>query len=341
MTSAAELVTEFVEWCRGPGYKAPSTAEAYRQSLVNFVRVAGVADFATVTPSTLDFYVTRLKLATKLSDATIRSRSFALRVFFAWAHSRDRLPKNPASKDLFKIPGPREVEAVSVLEVKEIERILNVRQMPVRGPREPERFFARRAKRAAGNDDRDRALFAVTYDGALRVSETCALLWSDLEVDADGKASILLRKFKRSLHPEVVPLDHRTAGLLLLWKTVRRDLGIRGGSIFGLTVKGARGVFDRLWRLAGITPGRRRMTFHMIRASAATHASEAGMSDRDVQALLRHARFTTTERYLRKRTPEKQRRIRARFLFWNAAKFGQAGADLSRFSASGSQTRIP
>ncbi len=312
MTSAAELVTEFVEWCRGPGYKAPSTAEAYRQSLVNFVRVAGVADFATVTPSTLDFYVTRLKLATKLSDATIRSRSFALRVFFAWAHSRDRLPK-----------------------------ILNVRQMPVRGPREPERFFARRAKRAAGNDDRDRALFAVTYDGALRVSETCALLWSDLEVDADGKASILLRKFKRSLHPEVVPLDHRTAGLLLLWKTVRRDLGIRGGSIFGLTVKGARGVFDRLWRLAGITPGRRRMTFHMIRASAATHASEAGMSDRDVQALLRHARFTTTERYLRKRTPEKQRRIRARFLFWNAAKFGQAGADLSRFSASGSQTRIP
>ncbi len=52
--------------------------------------------------------------------------------------------------------------------------------------------------------------------------------------------------------------------------------------------------FRRICKLAGVSTG----AFHALRHGTATALLTAGASTRDVQAILGHARITTTEKYL-------------------------------------------
>ena len=325
MTPAETLVAAWVAWLKGAGFRRFSTAEAYRGSLRDFLRASGATDFRAVRTVHLDEYVNLLSVR-GVGKSTIRTRLFAIRAFFAWAVSREHLEKNPAAPGVLRIPpDDRAARPVFVLEVAELRRLFAVRQEPpVQGTREPDAFFRKRAAQVAGQDERDRALLLVAYTGALRVSEAAALRWEDVSVDGrDGNFRITLRASKRSDYPAVIYLDAEASRALLSWKAVRAAAGKTGPLLFGLSAKACSAAFDRVARLAGI-PRKygRRPTFHVLRASRATHAAAAGLTDREIAALLRHRNLESITRYLRAATETKRRVLAVASLPWNARKVG-------------------
>ncbi len=320
---AEALAAEWVVWLRGAGFRRASTADAYRGSLRDFLRVSGATDFRDVRTRDLDEYV-NLLMVRGVSKGTIRTRLFAIRSFFEWAVAREHLERNPAATGLFRIPpDDRTARPVFVLEVAEIERLLAVRQPPpVRGKREPEVFFQKRSAQVAGQDERDRALLLVAYTGALRVSEIAALRWADVATDArNGTLRIGLRSSKRSDYPATIHLDEVASRALLSWKNARAAAGKAGPLIFGMSAKACSDAFERVARLAGIPSKHgRRPTFHVLRASRATHAAESGMTDREVAALLRHRNLESVTRYIRAATETRKRILAVSSLPWNARK---------------------
>lgn len=321
MTPAEALVDRFAAWCRGAGWKRISTARAYRLALLGFLRLTGTTDWSAVTVSTFDEYVGRLQLD-GISVATIRAHLYAARTFFSWACARGILPHNPTAPGLLRIPADDRAERpVFVLELSELQRLFNVTHAPpVRGRREPARFFDKRQARDAGRTERDRALVRVAYCGALRVSEAAALRWEDVATDArDGTLRVTLRSSKRSRHPATIYLDLKTSAALLDWKRARDAAGRTDPRIFGMSARTCAEVFDRLCREVAI-PWRhgRRPTFHILRSSRATHAAEAGLSDREVAGLLRQSGLESIARYVRAATETRKRALAIRSLPWNS-----------------------
>jgi integrase len=326
MTSET-LLEEWVSWLRGAGFRRASTAAEYRLAVRNFIRLAEVTDLATVKTAHLDEYV-NLLLLDRIGRGTIRTRLFALRSFFEWATSRELLPKNPAAPGLFRIPADdRGERPVFVLEPAELQRLFDAAaaQRAERGKREPERFFARRVVQTAGQAERDHALLMVAYSGALRVSEVAALRWEHVTADRrDGSLRIMLPASKRSDYPATIYLDTKASRALLSWRRARAAAGRRGSLVFGISAKACADVFDRVARLAGI-PSKlgRRPTFHALRSSRATHASEGGLTDREVADLLRHRNLDSITRYVRAATETRRRTLALSTLPWNARTIGK------------------
>jgi site-specific recombinase XerD len=311
VTSPAEqLLNLWVEWLRGPGFRRRS-AETYRRSLVAFLRDMKVEDFAAVTVSTLDEYVTRMQLDS-LAVSTIASRLWALRAFYKWAVGREHLGKDPAK--LVRIPVDHGDEPpVTVLELHELAALFAVRQPPpVRGKREPERFWNRRAAIAEGIDERDRALCRLAYDAALRAGEVAALTWADVIDDKrDRQVRLVLPRSKSSRHhSRPMYLGTEASKALRVWKATRSRLGRRGASVFGLQPRGVALAFERCAKLAGIGKKAGRFpTFHILRRSRATHFFEAGATEREARDLLRHRGAESVEKYLRAASESRRRAI--------------------------------
>lgn len=325
MTKAESLLALWVAWLKGAGFRRFSTAEAYRGSIRDFLRGSGVTDFREVRTRDLDEYVNLLQLR-GVGKSTIRTRLFAVRSFFLWAVSREHLEKNPAAPGVLRIPpDDRSERPVFVLEVDELRRLFAVRQPPpVQGKREPALFFEKRCAQVAGQDERDRALLMVAYTGALRVSEAAGLRWQDVSTDArNGSLRITVRASKRSDYPATIYLDGEASKALLEWKRVRAAAGKTGPRVFGMSPKACADAFDRVARLARIPSKHgRRPTFHVLRASRATHAAAAGLTDREIAALLRHANLESITRYVRASTETRKRTLAVSSLPWNAKKTG-------------------
>lgn len=326
MTPAESLAAEFVAWCRGPGYRRAGTAEAYRKSIAAFLRETRTEDFGAVSIRVLDEYVARMQID-GLAPATVASRLWALRAFWRWAVAREYLSRNPVASIRVPDSGGDE-RPVVVLELRELEALFAVRQPPPeRWPREPEKFFVRRCERAAGIDERDRALLRVAYDGALRIGEVASLRWADvLPPDRrDGKLRVVLPTSKRSSHhSRPIYLGDAASRSLTVWRSVARRLGRRDPRVFGLSSAGIAAAFERCAKLARIgKKGDRFPTFHILRASRATHAFEAGATERQVAELLRHrGSLESVGRYLRAATETQRRRIALLTLPENSRRVG-------------------
>ncbi len=303
MTASETLVEQWAAWSTGPGWKSVATARAYRRDVLAFVRDAGVTDYAAdVKLATFDDFVRRMQIA-GLAPSTISTRLAAIKSFEEWAVDRDLLPKSHARA--VKLPrGDRDDPEVVVLSPKELSKLYAAAagQKVTQGKREPDKFFARRAERAAGIAERDLALLMVSYAAALRVSEAAGLRVSDvLAPDGrDGNLAIVIRSSKTSRRPSrPLYLGPVASRALLAWKATRSSVGRRGDSLFGLSSRACAAVFDRCVRIAGLHRVGRRLTPHALRSSRATHAVEGGMRIEDVAILLRHRDLQTVRRYVK------------------------------------------
>lgn len=151
---------------------------------------------------------------------------------------------------------------------------------------------------------RDRALLEFLYATGARVSETCGLSLSDLDMDAS-----LVRLFGKGSKERIVPFGRIAHGALTEWLGVggrsmlvpqqwaRRDhsdavfLGARGTR---LSRQATWGIVRKYATRAGITE---HLSPHVLRHSCATHMLVHGADLRIVQELLGHASVSTTQVY--------------------------------------------
>jgi len=142
-------------------------------------------------------------------------------------------------------------------------------------------------------DARDRAMLELFYSSALRLSELCALRWSDLDL-GEGLVRVLGKGNKARLVP-VGRLAREALGALLA-----RSGAKAGDPVFpgrhGAPI-GPRAVQKRMKQLALRQGIHKNVHPHLLRHSCASHVLESSGDLRGVQELLGHADIATTQIY--------------------------------------------
>lgn len=142
------------------------------------------------------------------------------------------------------------------------------------------------------DNEKHKAILALSYGAGLRVSEVLKLRISDLDFNEgilkirDGKGG----KDRLSLLPDSLSVDLKE---MCAGRGENRYLfeSMRTGK---LTTRTAQKVFKVALGKSGV---KKKATFHSLRHSFATHLLENGVDLRCIQELLGHSNIRTTERY--------------------------------------------
>ncbi len=273
------LIERYLNDLRIEGGLAVNTIQAYRrdlQKLHRYLELQDIDDPGRATRQTLSGFLGHLK-RTRLSPSSSARCLAALRGFYRFLR-RERL----TSEDpLLTISRPRPwLKLPRTLTEREVGRLL---ESPL-GP-EPEAV-------------RDAAMMELLYATGLRVSELVTLGFGQLNLSvgyvlATGKGS----------KQRVVPLGDVARRKLEQYLERARPLLAKGRecpSVF-MTRRGKKLTRQGFWKIlkararrAGIAT---RISPHMLRHSFATHLLEHGADLRAVQAMLGHARISTTQIY--------------------------------------------
>ncbi len=146
---------------------------------------------------------------------------------------------------------------------------------------------------AAAASLRDRALFETSYATGMRIGEVTRLLVTDV----DSQRMLIRVEQGKGRKDRYVMLS---TALLETLRAYWREAKPRGFLFPGLTpdqplcISAAQKAFGRAKQRAGI---QKRVSFHSLRHSFATHLSEDGASVRTLQALLGHRSLQTTALY--------------------------------------------
>jgi len=304
-----ELLERWVGYLEAVRGRRPATVARYVRVVRQLAADQAVGQVEEISFDVLEGYVKSLFYAGRAASTRAAAVS-AIRAFCEYAVVAGALEANPA----LRLAGVRVYqEEPPALTQSEVTRLIF-------GPRGPGWLPA--DWRAA----RDQVLLAVSYAAGLRVSEVGALRLDGVAWHEDlERWSILLRAAKRAeADVRVVLRDERISRMLGTWCTTVHAKGAGGSrAVFpaaggsssgrGLAPRTVATVFRRAWRAAGIERrGRRRITFHILRHSLATHAHEAGWETKAIARLLRHRSIKTTERYIHTRDERLDRLWRQR-----------------------------
>ena len=140
-----------------------------------------------------------------------------------------------------------------------------------------------------------RAIIATAYAAGMRISEACAL---HCRGDVDSSRMVIhIREGKGGKDRYVMLSERLLTFLREYYKTVRPS----GNYLFPgqdpdrpISSSAVRSVFNHAVTKTGI---KKKITFHCLRHSFATHLHEAGTDIRLIQSLLGHSSIRTTARY--------------------------------------------
>jgi integrase/recombinase XerD len=140
-----------------------------------------------------------------------------------------------------------------------------------------------------------RAIITTAYATGMRISEVCAL---NRQGDIDSERNLIHVRSGKGGKDRYVMLSQR---LLLFVREYYRQVRPSGIYLFPgadvdrpISHSSVRNVFNQAVRKLGIS---KKITFHSLRHSFATHLLEAGTDIRLIQALLGHSSIRTTCRY--------------------------------------------
>jgi integrase/recombinase XerC len=206
-----------------------------------------------------------------LSPKSLQRRLSACRSFYRWLLKLGRIAASPA--EAIRAPkAPRKLP--QVLDVDEAVQLVEVATDAPLGLR-------------------DRALLELFYSSGLRLSEVCALRWSDLDF-AQGLVSV----FGKGGKQRVVPVGSHARNALQEWRV--ESGGEPAGFVF--PGRGGRQISSRAVQLRMKQVAMQRGVFkrvhpHLLRHSFASHMLESSGDLRGVQELLGHADIATTQIY--------------------------------------------
>lgn len=273
------LIDRYLTELRVEGGLSGNTLDSYRrdlQKLQDFLTLQSIHELAAVTRRSMSEFLAHLKRS-NLSPASTARCMAALRGFFRFLCRERLLSENP----LLSLSSPKPwVKLPKVLTQSEVTKLLERRD----GTR-PE-------------DTRDAAMVELLYATGLRVSELVNLELSQLNL-----AVGYVLAFGKGAKQRVVPIGDlarrkvqdyldSARGALVKGRQSRHVFVTRRGG--KLTRQGFWKVLRARARAAGIF---KPISPHMLRHSFATHLLDHGADLRSVQAMLGHARITTTQIY--------------------------------------------
>ena len=274
MSNQIEAFLEMMVAERG---SSPRTVESYRRDLVDFESFLACREVTLIKAKRVDLEAYLQQLAGNgLAPKTQARRLSAIREFYRFLFSENRIQKNPADYLLSPKIGKALPKYLSELEV---ETLLN---------------------QAKNDDVRIYTLLEVLYATGLRVSEMVGL-----PISALSQADAVLRVLGKGSKERVVPLNQMALEALNRWSILRENelpVGRINKWLFPSRSKEGHltrdGFFKHLKQIA-LTAGidADKVSPHVFRHSFASHliAHEADL--RSVQKMLGHADITTTEIY--------------------------------------------
>ena len=248
------------------------TLDAYRRDLSALAAWAATQshDLLQVRADDLRLFVAS-EHRRGLSPKSLQRRLSACRSFYRWQLKLGRISASPADA----IRAPKAARKLpQVLDVDEAIQLVEVSTNAPLGLR-------------------DRALLELFYSSGLRLSEVCALKWSDLDF-GQGLVTVLGKGSKQ----RVVPVGSHAGNALQAWRV--ESAGQQGGFVFpgrGGRQISSRAVQLRMKHLAMQRGVFKRVHPHLLRHSFASHMLESSGDLRGVQELLGHVDIATTQIY--------------------------------------------
>ena len=274
----SRLVEEYVLAKEASG-RAQATLDCYRIRLSRLVVFLGDPAITSITATDLRRWLIALK-AGRIRPTTgvyVEGHRAVAEGLFTWAVGEGRLARSPMS-GVERFRGDR--PPIRTLTRHEIAVLL---------AQQPDTAMGRR----------NRAMLAFMYDTGVRGAELVRLRLEDVDVGA-GQARIR----GKNRRVETVPLSPALRSLLLGYlRDDRRPRANNATPAFFLSRDGSAVTTNaiRLWmRRAKVPAGLegKRVSPHVIRASAATHFAASGVSAFGVQRFLRHRTPTMSQRYV-------------------------------------------
>lgn len=260
-----KALNRLIEELKLKGYSL-STMQTYKSEFLQLLLLLKQKPVDTLVPDDLRRYMVYAMEKEGISEFSAHSRLNALKFYFEQVLGRDKF--------FWQILRPKKPQ-----------------QLPkVLGERELERMFS------AIQNLKHKALLFTAYSARLRVSEVVNLKIADID---SGRMQIRIERAKgkkdRCVGLSVLLLDVLRAYLRTAKPRPRTYLfeGERPGEPY--TSRSAQLVFHQARQRAGI---QKRVGFHVLRHSFATHLLEKGIDIRYIKDLLGHFSIKTTERYL-------------------------------------------
>ena len=285
-----QLLTQFLDHLRYERNVSAHTLRNYESDLLQFFDFLAPDDQQTGKRrepkiDQIDHLTIREWLATLHSDhkkkASIARKLAALRTFFQFLVREGVLELNPAKL----VATPRKEKKLPVhLSIEDAVRFI---ETP-----DADSDFGKR----------DRAILELLYATGVRVSELVQLDLRD--IDFNNK---LLRVFGKRRKERIVPFGEPAAKALQQYLSVREKFLMnaavtkRDAQPLVLNYQGTRMTTRSVGRLVEkyirMCAGIHNISPHALRHSFATHLLDSGADLRDIQALLGHARLSTTQVY--------------------------------------------
>jgi site-specific recombinase XerD len=242
---------------------APKTRVIYVSWVARLVKFCRVAP-DKLTGAEVRTYLLHLTQERKLAFATFNQALHAVRFFFL------EVLKRPLELEGLRYQRPARRLPV-VLNRGEMGRLLK-----------------------AADSLRDRALLETAYATGMRLGEVTRLRISDID---SQRMVIRVDQGKGRKDRYVMLAESLLDTLRAYWRQAKPRLYLFPGhqAELPLCVSAAQKAFWKAKQRAGIT---KRVSFHSIRHSFATHLLESGTNVREIQALLGHRSLHTTERYM-------------------------------------------
>ncbi len=271
------LVDQFINYLRIERGLSDNTVQAYSRDLVKFTRFLEARGLNPQVVGEKQISEYTAQLGRDLSARTVARNISAIKMFFRFLASEDKISDNPARL----VEAPKQSNRLpEILSILEVDRLLS--QPDATNPR----------------GQRDKAMLEVLYATGLRVSELVRLKSFDINLEAG-----YLRTMGKGSKERVVPLGEKAIEALQEYVSngrARLKKGANSAYLF-LTARGGPMSRQGFWKVIkrhGIAAGiKKRITPHGIRHSFASHLLEAGADLRSVQVMLGHADISTTQIY--------------------------------------------
>ena len=274
-----EPVEGFVTWLELERGLSEHTVASYRRDLLQcaaFAHRDGVADWAAVEGSLFDRWTSHLGRSGLARASQTRKisavRGFAKHLVRQGVRGDDFTELGVAPRHGRKLP--------DVLTRDEVERLLSA--PPTGSPR----------------GLRDRAMLELLYGSGLRVSELCALLIQNVDLEAG-----FVRVYGKGAKERVAPMGTMAVKAVRDYLAAGRTALVKGGtgSALFLSQRGKAISRKTVWvilRQCAARAGlRKELKPHTLRHSFATHLLEGGADLRAIQEMLGHADISTTQIY--------------------------------------------